>query len=201
MTMFPFATSTIVAQAFSLVELSAPSSFADDSDQARDAALHWPTALDLCLEAGDWSFASRMVALPEAALPPGVITDPDLPHAFRLPGDCVVFREIKRRGVRHRLDEDFLRADTPAPLPIRYTRRVTDEAAMPAGYRAQLALQLAVLLAPRWLGPDAKRERLVAQLDDLRARAARTDARTASPEVYSDDLTGFGGDWVSEALR
>lgn len=201
MTIFPFATSTIVAQAFSLVELSTPSSFADDSDQARDAALHWPIALDLCLEAADWSFASRMTALPLAILPIDQIPDPDLPFTYRLPGDCVIFREVKARGATYRLDEGYLRADLPAPLPIRYTRRVSDEGIMPAGFRAQLALQLAILLAPRWLGPTTKRDALVLQLDDLRARMGRSDARTASAQPYADDITGGGGDWVAGALR
>lgn len=123
---FPFATSTIVAQAFGMVELSPPSSFADDTPQAQDAAQHYASSLDICLELNDWSFASRMVALSSAALPEGVIADPDLPFSFRLPGDCIALREVKTRAVRFRLDEMILRADQPGPLPIRYTRRITD---------------------------------------------------------------------------
>lgn len=195
---FPFATSNIVAQAFGMVELSPPSSFADDTPQASDAAAFYPQALDICLELVDWGFASRMVALSEAALPDGAIVDPDLPYAFRLPGDCVALREIKVARAKFRQDEKILRCDQPAPLPIRYTRRITNEAALPATFRTLVALQLAVYLAPRWLGVDSKREALNTNLTNARATAARADARTASPEAYGES---GASDWVAEALR
>lgn len=195
---FPFATSNIVAQAFGMVELSPPSSFADDTPQASDAAAFYPQALDICLELVDWGFASRMVALSEVALPDGAILDPDLPYAFRLPGDCVALREIKIARAKYRLDEQVLRCDQAAPLPIRYTRRITNEAALPATFRTLVALQLAVYLAPRWLGVDSKREALTTNLTNARATAARADARTASPEAYGES---GASDWVTEALR
>lgn len=195
---FPFATSTIVAQAFGMVELSPPSSFADDSPQAADAALHYPIALDLCLEWTDWSFASRLVHLAEIALPDGIAADPDLPFVFALPGDCVMLRGLQDTNIRYRLDEGILRADAPAPLAVRYTRRVTNEAILPASFRTAVALQLAVLLAPRWLGVDTKRERLIQQLDGLRRQSSKSDAGTASPQPYGASGTA---DWVSEALR
>lgn len=198
---FPFATSTIVAQAFGMVELSPPSSFADDTPQALDAAQHYAQALDICLEMVDWSFASRMVALSTAALPEGVIADQDLPFTFRLPGDCIALREIKLQGVRFRLDETILRADQPGPLPIRYTRRITNEAALPASFRTLVAVQLAVLLSPRWLGVDAKRARLLDQMPVAQATAARIDARSASATPWGDGRSGGSSDWVTEALR
>lgn len=193
-----FAASTIIAQAFGLVELSAPSSFADDSDQARDALLFYPVAIDICLEWTDWSFASRMASLPETSLPAGVAADAGLPHVYALPADCVILRGLSDPSIPYRLDERLLRADAAAPLIIRYTRRITDEAALPASFRTAVALQLAVLMAPRWLGVDAKRERLVAQLDDLQRRASKSDARTASPQPYGE---AGGADWVAQALR
>jgi hypothetical protein len=194
----PYATSTIVAQAFGMVELSPPSSFADDTPQAADATAYYPQALDICLELVDWGFASRMVALSETALPEGAIADPDLPYVFRLPGDCIALREVKLRGAKYRLDETILRCDQPAPLPIRYTRRLSNEAALPATFRTLVALQLAVYLAPRWLGVEAKRQALQDNLTNARATAARVDARTASPEAYGES---GATDWVAEALR
>ncbi len=198
---FPFATSTIVAQAFGMVELSPPSSFADDTPQAQDAVQHYASSLDICLELNDWSFASRMVALSSAALPEGVIADPDLPFSFRLPGDCIALREVKTRAVRFRLDEMILRADQPGPLPIRYTRRITDEASLPATFRTLVAAQLAVLMAPRWLGVDTKRASLADQLRLARAEASRVDARSASAEPWGDGRSSGSRDWVAEALR
>jgi hypothetical protein len=193
-----FATSTIIAQAFGMLELSPPSSFGDDSPQARDAMLHYPSALDMCLDWTDWSFASRMASLPAVALPDNVPADPDLPHTYSLPGDCVTFREVKVAGARYRLDETVLRCDQPAPLLVRYTRRLEKEASLPATFRASVALQLAVLLSPTWLGVDAKRARLLQQLDETQRRASKGDARTASPEPYGDERAQ---DWVGMALR
>ena len=193
-----FAASTIIAQAFSMVELSAPSSFGDDSDQARDATLHYDSAIDMCLEWTDWSFASRMVTLPAASLPSGTAADPRLPYVYALPGDCVMLRELTDTAVRYRLDEGYLRADAPAPLGIRYTRRVQDESRLPATFRAAVALQLAVLMAPRWLGVETKRASLANALDELRRRCSKSDARTASPAPYGEaQITAS----VSEALR
>lgn len=197
---YPFATSTIVIQAFGFLELAHPSSFADDTPEATDALANYELALDLCLEWSDWSFASRMVALPEAALPADTIADPDLPHTFALPGDCVMLRELKQRGVAYRLDERLLRADRPGPLPIRYTRRITNESALPASFRTAVALQLAVLMAPRWLGISTKRDALAQNLQMMREQAGRPDARTASSQPI-DDMHPFAPDWVSGALR
>lgn len=198
-TVYPFATSTIVAQAFAAVELAPPSSFSDDTPQAGDAQIYYPIALDLCLEWCDWSFASRMVNLAETVPPVGIIDDPDLPHVFALPGDCVMFREVKIPRAKYRLDEGLLRADHPAPLPVRYTRRITNEASLPASFRASVALQLAVLLAPRWLGVETKRQQLVNSLEAMKSQASRPDARTASPENYQHN--SGPADWVAEAMR
>lgn len=194
----PFATSNIIGMAFGHLELSPPSSFADTTPQANDAVLNYPVALDLCLEWTDWSFASSLVLLAEIALPTGIATDPKLPHAFALPGDCIMFREVADDTVRYRLDEGILRADSAAPLTVRYTRRITDESRTSATFRQAVALQLAVLLAPRWLGVDTKRQTLVSMLDAMRRQSSKTDARTASPEAYS---LSDPADWVTEALR
>lgn len=191
---YPFATSNIVVQAFGFMELSHPSSFADDTPQALDALTNYETALDFCLEWSDWSFVSRGAACCRAAvLPPEFVVDPDLQHTFALPSDCV-----KVHGARWRLDERLLRAYRIAPLPVCYTLRVTNEAALPASFRTSVSLQLAVLMAPRWLGVDSKRASLASSLETARLQVGRPDARTASPLSYQDD---FADDWVAGALR
>lgn len=199
----PFATSTIVADAFRFMELSPPSSFADDSEEAQGANSKYPDALSMCLEANDWSFASRYAELSElAALPVGEVTDPRIPHAYELPGDLVRLREIVDAFARWRLDRGgLLRADVGARIMIRYTARLDDEGRLPATFRVAVAAQLAVLLSPRWITVRTKREELRGVHAAAMARALRDDGMSASPERYDGRDNHIGNDWVSGAVR
>lgn len=193
----PIAASTIAAQAFRFMELSPISSFADDSEQAQSAFEQYPLALNTCLEACDWSFASTFAALPPALPGPTVTVDPDLPHLFQLPEDVVVLREVGQGGTRWRRDRAGLRADEPGPLRVRYTGRITDEANLPAMFQTAVALRLAVLLGPRWLGTQSKMDSLRRDADVALKQAMRADARQASTVRY--DGLPDQGDWVHEA--
>lgn len=197
----PIAVSTIAAQAFRLMELSPISSFADDSDQARAAAEQYPVALDMCLEACDWSFASRLASLPEATLDTSEAADADLPYSYRLPGDCVVLREVGALTGREvwRIDDRLLRADVPAPLRIRYTFRVVNEAILPGTFKVAVAHHLAALLAPLWTGSAGKVGRIEEAGVGYLRQAMRNDRQSASSARY--DGRPEQPDWVSEALR
>lgn len=192
--MTPITASSIAAQAFRLMELAPISAFADDSEQATDAAQQYPLVLRAALEAADWSFASRLVALSEVAADPTLAADPNLPHVYALPGDCVMLRELPDAG-RWRLDARFLRADRGAPLLVRYTALVEDETAMPAQFQAALAYQLALALGPRWMTTASKLDRLARDGGAIMERAQRSDARTASAAQHT------AGDWAAEAVR
>lgn len=195
----PVATSTIVAQAFRLMELSPVSSFGDDSEQAAAAAEQYPVALDICLEACDWSFASTLADLPAlAALPDGVAADARLPHTFRLPGDCVTLREMVDPSAHWRRDDDLIRADRGQTLTIRYTRRIVNENAASASFRTAVAYQLASLLAPRWVGKASLQQGLADGAQLYLKRAMSDDRQAASSERY--DGRPEQPDWLSEAM-
>jgi hypothetical protein len=98
---------------------------------------------------------------------------------------------------RGRRDREGLRADEAAPLVIRYTGTVDNEAALPATFQTAVALALAVLLAPRWLGTQSKAEALRADAARILKQAMREDARMASEARY--DGGPDQGDWVAEA--
>lgn len=198
MTPDPIATSTIAAQAFRLMEKSPIASFADDSEEAQAAAEQYPIAMQMCLEACDWSFASYLRELPEiAALPDGVPPDTDLPYNFARPGNCVALREVGDAFTGWRLDAEVLRASDPAPLRVRYTGTVANEAALPALFQTAVAYTLAALLAPRWVGTRTK----VSDLNDMAAtmlkRAMARDGGQASAARYDGQLDT--GDWATEA--
>lgn len=195
----PIATSTVVAQTFLYLELQAISSFDDASPQAADAAAQYPVALDRCLEVCDWSFASRLAELPQKTPGAGVVTDPDMPYLFELPGDLIMLRDVGDLRTRWRRDLDGIRADDPGPLRLRYTARVTNEAALPALFRDAVALALAVQMGPRWLSTANKQAELEARADKVLKQAMRADGRSASITRY--DGRDMEGDWATEALR
>lgn len=191
------ATSTIAQQAFRFMEMRPPASFGDSSEQATSAVEQYDVALAMCLEAIDWSFASAIANLPPVADAEITAADSRYPFAYALPGDCLILREVLLAGAAYRLDENHLRCDAEGPLPVRYTRRVTNETRMPATFQTAVALQLAVLLAPRWVEVSSKIDRLEARLGDAIRRAARTDAGTASPMGWHAEANGI--DWATEA--
>lgn len=195
----PIAASTIVAQAFRFIEATPPSSFDDDTEKAQAAKEQYPEALAQCLEASDWSFASTMALLAQAALPAFAIADADLPYFYTLPGDLIRLHEVGDAGTRWRRDAIGLRADEAAPLRIRYTANVTTESRMPATFRVAVSLQLALLLGPRWLTTAAKMQALQAQAQQTLRQAMREDARMASSARY--DGLDDQGDWATEVLR
>jgi hypothetical protein len=195
----PIATSTIVAQAFRLMELGPISSFADDTPQARDAAEQYPEAMRLCLEASDWSFASELAMLPEIADLPSSRVDPALPYTYALPGSCVRLLEVGNETVEWRRDKGVLRASVPGPLRIRFTEMVSDETRLPATFRIAVAYRLAAMLAPVWVGAQNKTDGLEEGAARAMAKAERMDARQASPQRY--DGGADGGDWAVEAVR
>lgn len=195
----PIATSTIVAQAWRFMELSPISSFDDDTEQARSAAEQYPNALRECLARADWSFASVVASLPEATRPQTVAEDPDLPYFYQTPSGLVRLLEVGTEGTVWRLDRDGLRADAAAPLRIRYTGEITNEAILPAAFQAAVALRLALLLGPRWLGTQSKLRILEQQFDVELGRAKKHDSRSASGQRYDTNSLTAGDDWSQVA--
>lgn len=194
----PTANANIGAQAFRFMEMAPFSSFADDTPQAQDAADQYPVARHMCLEACDWSFASKVAALPEADT--GAIIDPALAHSYSLPGDCLRMLHTLDRYVRWRIDGNILRADRSGPLPIRYTADVQDDQRMTAAFQTALALRLAALLSPRWVGADSKTNALEQRADLALRQAMKLDGRSASIERYDGEEPGVT-DWAGWATR
>lgn len=199
----PIATSSIVSQAFRMLEVTPPSSLSDDTEKAAAAQEQYPLALRMSLEAADWSFASTLAYLPLAALPATAAADPDLPFLYRLPGDLIRLHEVGDFDTMWRVDAiggiRHLRADQPAPLRVRYTADVVNEAVLPATFQTAVSAQLALLLGPRWQPITSKLELISAQHARAMTEARRQDARQASQARY--DGLSDQGDWAKEARR
>lgn len=195
----PTAMANIAATAFQAMELAPFSSFADDTPQAQDAATQYNYARRICLEACDWSFASTVANLPPIA-DLDIAPDPQFPHCFKLPGDCLIFRHPLDLHVSWRLDGHHLRAINPNFLPVRYTRDIENENLMPAGFQQAVALRLAATLSPRWVGAESKTQSLESRAELALKTAMARDARSASPERYDGEPYGVS-DWARWAVR
>lgn len=199
----PIATGDIVTLAFLAMEKTPPASFADETEEAAQSAALYQTALDRCLERGDWSFASTWANLPPLVPAPTVPTDPALPYTYALPGDCVRLREVGDGTQKWRVDRlgdvTGIRANQSGNLAVRYTARIEAEALLPVAFRQAVALQLAVYLAPKYLGTSSKVDTLKRDLAMAIEDAQREDSRTASEARY--DGLPDQSDWVMEARR
>lgn len=191
----PITASNIAAQAFRHLQMSPISSFADDSEQAQSAAEQYPEAMLQCLEGNDWSFGSKVVTLPEAALP----VDVDLPYAYVRPGDFVRIINVQPVDSLWRLDADGFRSDTAGGITIRYTFKITNESQLPALFKGAVAFRLAELLSPRWAKSKSLTNWLAKRADEELAKAKFSDRNSASNSRY--DGRDRTGDIVGDALR
>jgi hypothetical protein len=195
----PIATSDIAAEAFLLAELDPIASFADDSSQASDARQFYTRAMGLSLAQADWSFARALVELPKATMSGGEVADDDLPHAYKLPSDMIALRRVYPDGAQFRADEKYIFADQSPRLRIRYTRRIQNENLLPDHFKTVPAVQLAILLSPRWVASRVKREDLQRRLIDAIEVAKVADRGTAS-SARSDGRDAQGW-WADEVTR
>lgn len=189
------AASTIAQQAFRFMEVAPIGSFADDSPQAAAASEQYPLALNATLEAHDWSFASKIVRL--AQIEDTHPVDPDLTYRYELPSDLVALRRVYPKCLKWRRDGSEILCDQSGGLIIRYTRKITNEALLPATFQTAVALALAVRLAPAYVASRSKRAELKSDLAEAIAACWEAHKYDAS----GDRLDGRPEqpDWSAEA--
>lgn len=199
-------TSTIIAQAMRFMQLAPITRYSADAEQRPALIDAYDQAMDDCLAAADWTFASVLAVLSaQTAAPLDVAV---LPVAYSLPGDCMAVRQVHPCDAVWRIDGMTLLADQDPPLVIRYTARVTREDALPATFRTAVALMIASRLGTRFSNGAVD----TAELGELAVRtlkqAMREDAiQSAAARLFpgpgpGSDL-GYGtgdGDWSLEAV-
>ena len=204
--MVDIATSTIVQQAFRFMGIGTLASLSDSDPKAVAANQMYEPAYTTILEKLDWSFASQLADLPEIADTAIATADSRLAHAYQLPGDLLVLREVVRKPKpAFRIDAGrVLRASVSGPLKIRYTRLIENELLTTATFRTTVALQLANFMAPQYVEVARKRQELKDDLTSAFSAAARTDAVSASPQGWrentDDPSSDQGSSWIDEAL-
>lgn len=196
------ATSGIIGQALRFMHLGPVARHDPGSELLPALREAFDSAIDDCLAAADWSFASTLVTLPPVSNP---TEDGPLAASAVLPGDLILARQLWPLGSRWRVDGRLLRHDAPAQVTLRYTARVTRETALPATFKAAVALHIALRLAGRWAGSGADPEALADAAVLTLKQAMRDDASQASTSRW-DDAPGSGlaygsdADWAMEAV-
>ena len=193
------AASRIAQQAFRYCEMRALSSFGDDSPEAQAAAEQYPLVRDAGLRRADWSFASDLMMLSEAA-PNAGVADPDLPHAYRLPSKVLAVREVWPELVGWRIDGRMLRADEPSAIRIRATVQVENENLLPADFQDFLAYLLAARLSP-FFAASANRATSLEQRAETAFNVALRADRSQASAVRWDGLPISSADWAGWATR
>jgi hypothetical protein len=192
-------TSNIVALAFNDLRLARVAGLSEDTDLGADVALAYRQARDEVGTLTDWSWSSWQADLPAVA--PAVdgapVADATLPMLFHVPPDSLALRAVGDATTRWQLEGVWLRADAPAPLRVRYSRRIENEEQIPAPAKAVIALRIAQMLLPRW-GNTEDRRRVDDAFEVALTLARRTDARAASVQSW---LPNPRGDIIAEALR
>lgn len=205
--MTTIASSAIAQQAFVELSLKPISSYGDDTPEAMEAAGALPRARAMVLGAYDWSYARKLVALPplSEAAAAELATDPDLPFAFALPAETETLRGLRntaqpRCHLQWRREGQVIRADASAVSAL-ITRNMEREDVMPATVQYAIALQLAVLLAPRYLSTRTKVADLGDKLTTAINRARSDDAQSASHHRLDGLHPSTGDDWVAQVTR
>lgn len=193
------AASNIVQQAFRAMGIGTLSSLADTDPRVLAAAELYDSALDMTLEALDWSFASTLATISRKADSADILRDARYGYVYGLPANLLVLREVTDPDVSYRVDANVMQADYAGPLTIRYTAKVQQENTLPRTFQTAVAYQLALMMAPEHVKTARALDQLSTAFDTAFDRAARTDGTTASPRNYNQ--SGGGGDWLAEAIR
>lgn len=161
----------------------------DESSQAaRACRLRYPFARDACLRAYDWNFAAARASLPALATPPAF----GYANAYQLPVDCLFVREVGEGddSCQWEVESGTLITDRAAPLPIRYTRAVTNPAAFDPLFAETLAARVAAEVAVSLSESLGKAQALWQVYQSKLAEARRRDAQENSRQTAAD------GNWL-----
>lgn len=156
-------------------------SLADDDEAARLMADLWPHIRDAELRTHSWSCATRRLELSALEAAPVF----GWAHAYQLPSDFLRLLEVglgPAGATRYALEGRRVLTDHVAPLPVRYVRRLDDEAQMDALLVDGLALRLAAAAAPRLTQSAGTADRLHEVYERTIAQARRVEAIEQPPE-------------------
>ncbi len=169
--------------------VTAPS---EESRAARLLSRNYPQTRDEVLRAHPWNFALKRTRLPALAEAPAF----GWQRAFHLPSDCLRVLPValgggfNARPIPHEIEGSHILTDEPAPLAIRYIRRVSDPGRFDALFARALAARLAVYVGHVITGKQGYIERVGRIYSETLMEARRIDSLEGSA------ATPLGEDWI-----
>lgn len=147
----------------------------EGSAQAEHCARFYPTARDVVLEAHDWTFATRRVALAQAGTPPSAWT-----YAYALPASCIrVLAVLAPTATSDQDTQDFVEEGgyiytNQVNAVVRYTTRVTDTTKFSPSFTEALTWLLASYLTGPVLKGDKTAKDWALRMYNISLASART---------------------------
>jgi hypothetical protein len=169
--------------------VTAPS---DDTRAARLLARNYAQTRDEVLRAHPWNFAMARALLAAGGPVPAF----GWLRAFPLPVDCLRLLPVVAGGhlngapVAHEVEGGAVLTDAPAPLAVRYVRRVSTPSDFDPLFARALAARLAVYVGHVLTGKQSYVERIARIYTDVLVEARRIDALEATPP------TPLGENWI-----
>lgn len=168
----------------------------DDTKAARAMRACFESVRDDEVSNYPWKFAMTRTTLPALAdAPPW-----GFKSQFQSPADCVRLVQIndfdlsqnqidyrQAPAPSYQLEGSLILTDLPAPLKVRYLRRVTDPALMDASFVQALACRLAAETCEEILQSAQKKSLLLQEYRGAVRSAWMNDAIEKSPEAPADD--------------
>jgi hypothetical protein len=161
----------------------------------------YPLARDKLLRTYRWAFAMKRVSLAADASPP----DWGFDRQFELPADYLSldmigpdFVGLDMSDYRNSDSSDFsiegrkILTNRSAPLPIRYTRQVTEAGLFDPCFAELLTIQLAFACCERVTGAITKKESLRGDRKQSVIDALRANAIERPPSPVADDTWMIG---------
>lgn len=148
----------------------------------------WPVAWAL-MRRHPWNFALARASLPAAAVPPPF----GWGRAFPLPGDCLRVLPLTSdgeeagRALPFKLEGRDILTDPPAPLMLRYVRRIDDTGLFDPLFCEALALTLAHKAAHFVTGKQSYAQALAEAARAVIAEAQVVDALEGTPDEAEAD--------------
>lgn len=147
----------------------------EGSAQAEHCARFYPTARDVVLEAHDWTFATRRVALAQSGTPPSAWA-----YAYALPASCIrVLAVLDPAATSDQDTQDFVEEGgylytNQADAVVKYTTRVTDTTKFSPSFTEALAWLLASYLTGPVLKGDKTSKEWALRMYNISLASART---------------------------
>jgi hypothetical protein len=168
----------------------------DDSKAARTLSAVYDSVRDAELRDRPWKFAMTRAALPSEAQGPGF----GYGRQYLLPSDCIRLIQVGEGASAFSLadyqgpdnapfqvDGEAILTDMPAPLRIRYVRRVTDVSRYDAAFVQAFACRLAAEAAEALTQSPQKRQLALGEYQERIRQARRLNAIEQAPEAPADD--------------